>query len=534
MSKEIKYSKEARLELAKGVNALADAVGATLGAKGRNAILQRDYGAPHVTKDGVTVAMEIELPHPIQNMGAQMIKEVAAKAAEEAGDGTTTATILAQYMINRGLEELNKRRGLLKNRQTNPMDLKRGMDKAVNLINTFLTSVSQKVTHDNEKIKQIATISANNDAFIGGLIAKAMSKVSIDGDIRVEESKNTDTYVDVVDGVQYITGLLSPYFVNNPEKMTTEFDNPLILMYGKKVGNTREILPAIELAIGEGRPLIIMADDFEGEVIHTLVQNRVKKQYQIAAVKSPFFGDKRKNSMEDLSILLGGTYISEEKGVSMKDFTMEMFGTAERVIMSQDKTTIMNGSGDKLLIQERIDSLRSQIEDSTQEWDDNELKSRISKLNGGVAVIYVGANTEVEMKEKKDRIDDALAATKAAVEEGIVAGGGVTLFKAIDELEYVVVDNKDQQIGVDIVKGALEVPISQIAKNSGIPPEEVLAEVISMGYPYGYDAKNDIYVDMFKAGIIDPKKVTRVALESAVSVASLILTTEVTVSNLIK
>lgn len=531
MAKEIKFNSAARRSLLNGINTIADAVKVTLGAKGRNVVIQGEYSAPHVTKDGVTVARSIILEDPAENMGAQMIVEVAAKAVEETGDGTTTATVLAQAIVNEGHKILSNR--LWWERHINPMDVKRGIDRGVEAVVEYLNLLSEDVSQDNDRIGQIATISANNDPEIGNLIAEAMAKVSIDGVITVEEAKGTKTYVDVVDGVQFVNGLLSPYFVTNQEKATAELDNPLIFFYSKKVNNTKEILPIIEAGLTTGRPLVIIADDFEGEVIATLAQNRVKKGFQIAAVKSPSFGDKRKNFMEDLALVTGGTVVSEEKGINIEDFTEGFFGESDKISISRERTTIIGGKGTKRDIESKIHSLKSQIEISTQEFDDAETKDRISKLSGGVAVIYVGANTEVEMMERKDRIDDALSATKAAVEEGIVAGGGVALLDSIRFIDNLELSNKDQRIGISILRKALQEPIKQIAENSGLRGSKVVKEVLNRdNYPIGYNAKEDRYEDMIEAGIIDPKKVTRVAVESAASIASLILTTEVTISNL--
>lgn len=534
MEKTIKYGSDARKGLQEGVNKLANAVKVTLGAKGRNVIIGNSYAIPQVTKDGVTVAREVHLNDPLERMGAEMLKEVAAKAVESAGDGTTTATVLAQAIVNSGMEILTKRRflGLLKPAYVNTMDVKRGIDKGVESVVEYLKFMSEEVSEDNDRIRQIATISANNDAEIGGLIAKAMLEVSNDGVIRVEESKTTKTYVDVVEGLRFVNGLLSPYFVTNPEKATAEFDNPLILLYGQKVGNTKEILPMIEMGLSTGRPLIIIADDFEGEVVATLAQNRVQKGFQIAAVKSPSFGEKRKNLMEDLAVVVGGTVISEEKGIGKGQFIMEMFGTAEKVSISRDATTVVKGGGSALDVADRILHLKGQIESNTQEFDDAVIKDRIAKLSGGVAVIYVGANTPVEVSEKKDRIEDALEATKAAVEEGIIAGGGAALLSYLSGQDTFTVKglNKDQRIGYEILKEALRAPLTQIVANAGFVGRGIVNKVLSLRYPYGYNVNTNEYEDMLKAGIIDPLKVTRVALESAASIASLILTTEASIS----
>ena len=534
MSKEIYYGSEARKKLKAGVDKLANPVKVTLGAKGRNVIIQREYASPSVTKDGVTVAREISLPDPVENMGAEAVKEVAAKAVELAGDGTTTATVLAQAIIEEGLKIIDSRGFLFSRGDVNPMDVKRGIDKACKDIVSYLGSIKEDISDNLQRIKQIATISANNDESIGSLIAEAMRSVSIDGVITVEEAKGSETYVEVVEGLQFVNGLLSPYFVTNREKATAEFENPLIFLYNKKVSTTKEILPAIELGLSTGRPLLIIADDFEGEVIATLAQNRVQRGFQIAAVKSPSFGEKRKNIMEDLAIVTGGYTLSEEKGIGVNEFDMDYFGSAEKVIISREKTTIVGGAGSEAEIKKRIEELKSQIDNSTQEFDDAVIRERISKLSGGVAVIYVGANTEVELGEKKDRIDDALHATRAAVEEGVVAGGGVALLSFTTQskdLNYRKL-NRDQKLGYNILLKAVEKPIRQIALNSGLNESYVIRKVKSMGYPNGYNSKDNVFGNMFYQGIVDPVKVTRVALESAVSVASLLLTTEATISNI--
>ena len=533
MSKKISYGSDAREGLRRGVDKLANAVKVTLGAKGRNVVIQGDYYSPQVTKDGVTVARSVSLKDPIENMGAEMVKEVAAKAVEETGDGTTTATVLAQAIVNEGLKVLNKKRfGIFKPAFINTMDIKRGIDAAVQRAVDHIKFLSEDVSKNLSRIKQIATISANNDEEIGSLIATAMEKVSIDGVITVEESKGTNTYVDTVEGVQFVNGLLSPHFVTNMEKVTAEFDNPLILLYGQKVSSTKEILPMIEAGLSTGRPLLIIADDFEGEVIATLAQNKVQKGFQIAAVKSPSYGEKRKNIMEDLALVTGGLVISEEKGIKAEDFVSAMFGTATSVSISREKTTIVDGAGSKVEIQERIRQLKEQIENSTQEFDDIATKDRIAKLAGGVAVIYVGANSEAEVSEKTDRIEDALAATKAAVEEGIIAGGGVAILDFLaNSQSYIYGLNKDQKLGYNILVDSLRAPLRQIADNAGLIGNDVVDMVLDLGYPMGYNAKTDTYEDMLKAGIIDPVKVTRVALEAAASIASLILTTEATISN---
>lgn len=532
--REIHYGSEARKQLKSGVDKLANAVKVTLGAKGRNVIIQGNYSVPAVTKDGVTVAREISLPDPIENMGAEMVKEVAAQAVTLAGDGTTTATVLAQAIIEEGIRIIDSNHWLFGKSYVNPMDIKRGIEKASKDIVNHLSFIKEDISHDSKRIEQIATISANNDSFIGSLIATAMEKVSIDGVITVEESKGTDTYVDVVEGVQFINGLLSPYFVTNPEKANAEFDNPLIFLYNKKISTTKEILPIIEMGLSSGRPLVIVADDFEGEVITTLAQNRVQKGFQIAAVKSPSFGEKRKNLMEDLALITGGTVLSEDKGIEVGNFDFDMFGSSNKIVITKEKTTIVGGKGKSYEIQDRIAELKLQIENSKQEFDDAATKDRIAKLSGGVAVIYVGANTEVELSEKKDRLDDALHATRAAVEEGIVAGGGIALMSFLKVPKKVSYNrlNKDQKMGYEILLRAIQKPLKQIAINSGLDGDKVAREVSRLSYPIGYNSKDNKYENMINAGIIDPVKVTRVALESAVSVAALLLTTESTISNI--
>lgn len=539
MSKLIKFNDDARTELKKGVNKISDAVNVTLGAKGRNVIIAREIGSPHVTKDGVTVADEIELPHPVQDIGAQMIKEAANKTVKEAGDGTTTTTVLAQEMINYGIKIVRKFDSilyrLLRIRPVNPMDLKRGIDQGVEKCIIHLNKIKEDIKKNPLKLKEVATISANNDKYIGQLIATAMEKVTVDGVIRVEEAKGTDTYVDTVEGVQFINGLLSPYFMTNPEKATAEFENPLIFLYGKKVANTKEILPVIEMALKTSRPVVIIANDFEGEVIATLVQNRVKGGFQIAAVKAPSYASKRKYYMEDIALITGGVHIDEQKGIELDTFTMDMFGTCDKIVIDPERTTIISGHGDKDQIKQRIENLKKQADSAKQELDEKDLRDRIAKLVGGVGVIYVGANTEVEMKEKKDRIDDALHATRAAVEEGIVAGGGIALINCIDQVKELrkSLSNRDQRLGLDILLKGLEKPAKQIANNSGVNGNKVVKQLKNdYVYPIGYDSKEDRFVDMYAAGIIDPAKVTRVALESASSIATMILTTEATISNL--
>lgn len=536
MSKHIKFNEDARLSLKSGVDKIANAVNVTLGAKGRNVIIERDYGTPHVTKDGVTVAKEISLADPIENMGAEMIREAASKTVNEAGDGTTTTTVLAQSMIKHGIKYIKKYDRFISKlfgvKPINPMDLKRGIDKGVEAAVSYLNNISEDVSNSEDNLKNIATISANNDSIIGSIIAEAMHKVSIDGVITVEEAKGTETYIEVVDGAQFINGLLSPYFVTNPKKGVADLENPLILFYAKKVPNTKELLPAIETALRTGRPLVIMADDFEGEVIATLVQNRVQKGFQIAAVRSPSFGDKRRNLVEDLALLTGGKVLSEDKGLTIENFEENMFGEADKIIISPERTTIVGGRGSKEEVNIKIEELKQQANEAKQEIDEKDIRQRISKLVGGIAVIYVGANTEVEMNEKKDRIDDALAATKAAVEEGVIAGGGVGLIDCLDVIDKLKVDNRDQKIGLNILTESMKSPLYQIAENSGLNGHKIVKKVVNLKYPIGYNCKQDVYENMIEAGIVDPKKVTRVALESAASIASLLLTTEATISNL--
>lgn len=532
MSREIKFGAKATDKLKSGVDQLANAVKVTLGAKGRNVVIEKGkYAPPHITKDGVTVAREIELPDPVENMGATMVKEVAAKVVDEAGDGTTTATLLAQAIVQEGMKELKPYPWWkFKKNVTNPMDLKRGIDKGVLIVNDWLDQIKQDVTP--ARIKQVATISANNDESIGELIAQAMEKVSTDGVITVDEAKGNETTIDTVEGFQFVNGLLSPYFLTNEEKLIGEFEEPLIFLYGKKIAHTKEILPVIELGLATSRPLVIIAYDFEGEVIATLAQNRIQKGFRLAAIKAPSYGQLRKDYLEDLAIVTGGKVIKEEEKFDLTEFTEDMFGEADKVTSSEERTTIIGGRGDETEIEERIKTLKAQIENSKHEIDDIDTEKRISKLSGGVAVIYVGANTEVEMKERKDRIEDAKEATKAAVEEGIVAGGGVALLDCCKVLNNFKAVNKDQQKGIQVLSRAIKYPLIQIAENSGRQGTEVMRKVLDEGYPVGYDAKYDEYSDMFDAGIIDPKKVTRVALEAAASIASLILTTGSTINEI--
>ena len=518
MAKEIVFDIEARDGLKRGVDALANAVKVTLGPKGRNVIISKSFGAPQVTKDGVSVAKEIELVNPLENMGAQMVKEVASKTNDLAGDGTTTATVLAQAIVKEGLKNVAA--------GANPMDLKRGIDKAVEAIVADLDKQSQKVGDATEKIKQVATISANNDDTIGDLIATAFGKVGKEGVITVEEAKGTDTYVDVVEGMQFDRGYLSPYFVTNSEKMITELDHPYILIYDKKISTMKDLLPVLEPVAQTGKPLLIIAEDVDGEALATLVVNKLRGALKIAAVKAPGFGDRRKAMLEDLAILTKGTVIAEERGFTLENTTIDMLGTCERVSIDKDNTTIVNGAGDKKEIAGRVNQIKAQIETTTSDYDKEKLQERLAKLAGGVAVLYVGAASEVEMKEKKDRVDDALHATRAAVEEGIVAGGGVALVRAKDALSKIKAINADEATGIQIVARAVEAPLRTIVENAGGEGSVVVSKVLEGKGDFGYDAKTDTYTDMLKAGIIDPKKVTRVALENAASVAGMILTTE--------
>ncbi|WP_138433250.1 chaperonin GroEL [Winogradskyella algicola] len=518
MAKEIKFDIEARDGLKRGVDALANAVKVTLGPKGRNVIIGKSFGAPQVTKDGVSVAKEIELEDELENMGAQMVKEVASKTNDLAGDGTTTATVLAQAIVKEGLKNVAA--------GANPMDLKRGIDKAVETITADLEKQAKKVGNSSEKIQQVASISANNDNTIGELIAEAFGKVGKEGVITVEEAKGTDTYVDVVEGMQFDRGYLSPYFVTDADKMIADLENPYILLFDKKISNLQEILPILEPVAQSGRPLLIIAEDVEGQALATLVVNKLRGGLKIAAVKAPGFGDRRKAMLEDIAILTGGTVISEERGFSLENADLSMLGTAESVMIDKDNTTIVNGNGNSSDIKARVNQIKAQIETTTSDYDKEKLQERLAKLAGGVAVLYVGAASEVEMKEKKDRVDDALHATRAAVEEGIVAGGGVALVRAKKTLEKITTDNLDETTGVQIVNKAIEAPLRTIVENAGGEGSVVINKVLEGKKDFGYDAKSEEYVDMLKAGIIDPKKVTRIALENAASVAGMILTTE--------
>jgi len=518
MAKDIQFDIDARDGLKRGVDALANAVKVTLGPKGRNVIISKSFGAPQVTKDGVSVAKEVELEDALENMGAQMVKEVASKTNDLAGDGTTTATVLAQAIVKEGLKNVAA--------GANPMDLKRGIDKAVESIVIDLEKQAKKVGNSSEKIMQIASISANNDNTIGELIATAFGKVGKEGVITVEEAKGTDTYVDVVEGMQFDRGYLSPYFVTDSDKMIADLENPYILLFDKKISNLQEILPILEPVAQSGRPLLIIAEDVEGQALATLVVNKLRGGLKIAAVKAPGFGDRRKAMLEDIAILTGGTVISEERGFSLENADLDMLGTAETVTIDKDNTTIVNGSGKAANIKARVNQIKSQIESTTSDYDREKLQERLAKLAGGVAVLYVGAASEVEMKEKKDRVDDALHATRAAVEEGIVAGGGVALVRAQKTLEKISDVNLDEVTGIQIVSRAIEAPLRTIVDNAGGEGSVVINKVLEGKGDFGYDAKGDAYVDMLKAGIIDPKKVTRVALENAASVAGMILTTE--------
>ena len=524
MAKKIQFDIEARDQLKKGVDALANAVKVTLGPKGRNVIIEKSFGGPQVTKDGVTVAKEIELEDPLENMGAQMVKEVASKTNDLAGDGTTTATVLAQAMVHEGLKNVAA--------GANPQDLKNGMDKATAALVKDLEKQTVPVGDDLEKIKQVASISANNDINIGEMIADAFGKVGKDGVITVEEAKGMETYVDVVEGMQFDRGYLSPYFVTNHEKMEVELEKPLILMVDKKISTMKDLLPVLEKSAQTGRPLLIIAEDVEGEALATLVVNKLRGTLKIAAVKAPGFGDRRKAMLDDIAILTGGTVISEERGFTLENAGLEMLGQADRVTIDKDNTTIVGGAGKKEDVEARIKQIKAQIETTTSDYDKEKLQERLAKLSGGVAVLYVGAPSEVELKEKKDRVEDALNATRAAVEEGIIAGGGVALVRAKKALKDVKPANKDEETGIKIVERAIEEPLRQIVNNAGKEGAIVAGKVAEGEGDFGYDAKNDAYVNMFKAGIIDPKKVTRVALENANSVSSMILMTEAAVTDI--
>ena len=518
MAKEISFNIDARDQLKKGVDELANAVKVTLGPKGRNVIIEKKFGAPHITKDGVTVAKEIELDDAMQNLGAQLVKEVASKTGDTAGDGTTTATVLAQAIVSVGLKNVTA--------GANPMDLKRGIDKAVAKVVESIKAQSEVVGDNYDKIEQVATVSANNDAVIGKLIADAMRKVSKDGVITIEEAKGTDTTIDVVEGMQFDRGYISPYFVTNTEKMEVEMEKPYILIHDKKISNLKELLPVLEPAVQSGRPLLIIAEDVDSEALTTLVVNRLRAQLKICAVKAPGFGDRRKEMLEDIAILTGGIVISEEKGIKLENATLEMLGTAEKITVTKDNTTIVNGAGSKDAIAQRTAQIKAQIAATTSDYDKEKLQERLAKLSGGVAVLYVGAASEVEMKEKKDRVDDALSATRAAIEEGIVPGGGVTYIRAQAALDGLKGDNEDEQTGIEIIRRAIEEPLRQIVTNAGKEGAVVVQKVREGKGDFGYNARTDVYENMHAAGVVDPAKVTRVALENAASIAGMFLTTE--------
>jgi chaperonin GroEL len=518
MSKEIKFNIEARDLLKKGVDKLADAVKVTLGPKGRNVIIEKKFGAPQITKDGVSVAKEIDLSNSFENIGAQMLKEVASKTGEDAGDGTTTATILAQSIITVGLKNVAA--------GANPMDLKRGIDKAVEKVVGSIKQQSQNVGDDFKKIEQVARIAANGDEKIGALIAEAMEKVNKEGVITVEESKSTDTYVDVVEGMQFDRGYISAYFITNAEKMAAELDHPFILIHDKKISTMKDLLPILEAAAQTGRPLLIIAEDVDGEALATLVVNRLRGSLKVAAVKAPGFGDRRKEMLEDIAILTGGTVITEEKGMKLEQATLEMLGKAEKITIDKENTTIVNGSGEQEMIASRVGQIKKQIEVTTSDYDKEKLQERLAKLAGGVAVLYVGAASEVEMKEKKDRVDDALSATRAAVEEGIVPGGGVCYLRAIPSLEGLSGENEDETTGIEIVKRAIEEPLRQIVANAGKEGAVVVQKVKEGTKDFGYNARTNQYENLYETGVIDPAKVTRIALENAASIAGMFLTTE--------
>ena len=518
MAKEIKFDTDARELLKKGVDQLANAVKVTLGPKGRNVIIEKKFGAPHITKDGVTVAKEIELADAFQNTGAQLVKSVASKTGDDAGDGTTTATVLAQSIVATGLKNVAA--------GANPMDLKRGIDKAVAKVVEHIKAQSEQVGDNYDKIEQVATVSANNDQEIGKLIADAMKKVSKDGVITIEEAKSRETTIGVVEGMQFDRGYLSPYFVTNTEKMECEMENPLILIYDKKISNLQEFLPILNPAAQTGRPILVIAEDVESEALTTLVVNRLRAQLKICAVKAPGFGDRRKAMLEDIAVLTGGVVISEEKGLKLEQATIEMLGSAEKVTITKDNTTIVGGKGDKQNIQDRVNQIKNEIKITTSDYDKEKLQERLAKLSGGVAVLYVGAASEVEMKEKKDRVDDALCATRAAIEEGIVPGGGVAFIRSLESLEGLEGDNADETTGINIVKRAIEEPLRQIVENAGLEGSVVVEKVRNQKGDFGYNARKDTYENLRESGIIDPAKVCRVALENAASIAGMFLTTE--------
>jgi len=518
MAKEILYNHDAREQLKKGVDELANAVKVTLGPKGRNVIIEKKFGAPHITKDGVTVAKEIELEEPFQNLGAQLLKEVASKTSDDAGDGTTTATVLAQAIVSVGLKNVTA--------GANPMDLKRGIDKAVSQVVKHIASQSKKVDDDYNKIEQVATVSANNDSEIGKLIADAMRKVSKDGVITIEEAKGTETTIELVEGMQFDRGYISAYFVTNTEKMLVEMEKPYILIYDKKISNFKELLPILEPVAQSGRSLLIIAEDVDSEALTTLVVNRLRGSLKVCAVKAPGFGDRRKEMLEDIAILTNGVVISEEKGLQLEKATMDMLGTAEKITVDKDNTTIVNGAGSKDAIAARVSQIKSQIANTTSDYDREKLQERLAKLAGGVAVLYVGAPSEVEMKEKKDRVDDALHATRAAIEEGIVPGGGVAYIRAIEALESLKGENEDEETGIEIVKRAIEEPLRQIAFNAGKEGAVIVNSVKEGKGDFGYNARTEKFENFFETGVLDPAKVTRIALENAASVAGMFLTTE--------
>lgn len=521
-AKEITLANQAQERLKRGIDKLANAVRITLGPKGRNVVLEKKFGAPQVTKDGVTVAKEIELEDPVENMGAQLLKQVASKTSDLAGDGTTTATVLAQAMITAGLKNLTA--------GANPMDLKRGIDKAVTVAIENIRQQAEVISEDYDKIKQVASISANNDDEIGEFIADAMKRVSKDGVITIEEAKGTETYIEEVSGMQFDRGYLSPYFVTDTEHMIAEYDHPFILIHDKKISNVKELLPVLEKTAQMNRPLLIIAEDVDGSALSTLVVNRLRSVLNVVAVKAPGFGDRRKAMLEDIAILTGGTVISEEQGYKLENATVEMLGQAEKITVDKDNTTIVNGSGGEEMVKARTNQIKAQIENTTSDYDREKLQERLAKLAGGVAVLYVGAATEVEMKEKKDRVDDALNATRAAIEEGIVTGGGVALVRAIKALASVKGVNEDEQIGVDIVRKSLESPLRTIAENSGVEGSVVLQRVLNGKDSFGYNARTDKFEDLKSAGVIDPAKVTRIALENAASIAGMVLTTDCAIS----
>ncbi|OWK72667.1 chaperonin GroEL [Pedobacter sp. AJM] len=523
MSKQVKYNVEARDALKRGVDILANAVKVTLGPKGRNVIIDKKFGSPAITKDGVTVAKEIELKDAVENMGAQMVKEVASKTADIAGDGTTTATVLAQAIITTGIKNVAA--------GANPMDLKRGIDKAVAAVVANLKEQSQTVGEDNNKIKQVASISANNDEVIGALIAEAMSKVGKDGVITVEEAKGTETEVKTVEGMQFDRGYLSPYFVTNADKMEAELDSPYILIYDKKISNMKELLPVLEKTVQTGKPLVIISEDLDGEALATLVVNKIRGSLKVVAVKAPGFGDRRKAMLEDIAILTGGIVVSEERGYKLENADLTYLGSAEKVVVDKDNTTVINGAGNSEDIKSRVSQIKAQIETTTSDYDKEKLQERLAKLAGGVAVLYVGAASEVEMKEKKDRVDDALHATRAAVEEGIVAGGGVAFIRAVAALADLKGVNEDENTGIQIIRRAIEEPLRQICENAGIEGSIVVQKVKEGTADYGYNARTDVYENLIGAGVIDPTKVSRVALENAASIAAMLLTTEVVLAD---